>query len=101
MARLYISQERLDTWSAEDRVAVDGDVMKLAGDGRSFRLVPAVRFLRVSDGGPDAHGLLGKVKAIAALEADGGEQYMDSVIMGETAYDVQQGFLGLPQPPGG
>ena len=34
------------------------------------------------------------------LEKDGGEHYMNSVIFGETAYDVQQGFVGDPVIPG-
>ena len=101
MARLFISQERLDSWSAEDRVSVQGDVMTLANDNRSFRLKPAVRFMKVSGAGADPNGLLGKVKTIEALSAQGGEHYMDSVIFGETAYDVQQGFLGDPVVAGG
>src|SRR5688572_25540597 len=96
MARLFISQGRLDTWSAEDRVKVEGDVMTLAGDSRFFRLKPAVRFVKVS-GGDDVHKLLGKVKSVEAVEKLGGEQYMESVLLGDTAYDVQSGFIGEPQ----
>lgn len=96
MARLFISQDRLDAWSAEDRVKVEGDRMTLTGDGRSFKIASAVRFMRVSGGGADGANLLGRVRTIAQLEAEGGEHYMDSVIVGDTAYDVQQGFLGTP-----
>lgn len=70
--------------------------MTLVGDGRSFRLHSAVHFVKVSGGDADAHDLVGKVRAVAALQKDGGEHYMDSVILGDTAYDVQQGFLGEP-----
>ena len=96
MARLFISQHRLDVWSDENRVRLTGDVMTLAVDGRSFKLVPAVRFVTVSGGAPDTLGLLDKVKALAVVAHDGGEHFMTSVIFGETAYDVQQGFLGEP-----
>ena len=48
MARLVISQERLDSWAAEERISVEGDVMTLSGDGRAFRLAPAVRFMKVA-----------------------------------------------------
>ena len=95
-SKLFISQKRLDSWASEERVTVHGDVMTLAGDGRSFALSPAVRFMKVSAGDADAHELVGRVKAVAVLEDLGGEHYMDSVIVGETAYDVQEGFLGLP-----
>ena len=100
VARLFISQERLDTWASEDRIKVEGDVMLLNGDSRSFKLRPAVRFLKVAGDDADPNGLIGKVKTIEALEKDGGEHYMNSVIFGETAYDVQQGFVGDPVIPG-
>jgi hypothetical protein len=103
VARLFISQGRLDAWSSEDRVKLDADVMTLAGDGRSFRLRPAIRFLRVSGqpsqgGAADPNELVGRVKLIDDLVKLGGEQFMESVIVGDTAYDVQSGFLGEPLP---
>lgn len=104
MARLFISQDRLDAWTAEQRVAVTGDLMTLADDGRAFRIRPAVRFLRTSGTDGDPHDLIGKVKDDQALAAIGADHYMNSVILGETAYDVQPGFLGDPvrrNAPGG
>ena len=97
MARLFISQGRLDSWVSEDRIKVDGDVMRLGDDPRTFKLKPAVRFVKVSGGGDDAHKLLGKVKLVSQIEKDGGEHYMESVLLGDTAYDVQSGFVGEPQ----
>lgn len=97
MARLFISQERLDTWSVEDRVKVEGDRMTLVGDGRSFRIKPAVRFMKVAGGDGDPHGLVGKVKPIDVITGMGGEHYLNSVILGDTAYDVQTGFIGEPE----
>jgi hypothetical protein len=96
MARLFISQTRLTAWAGEDRVKVDGDLMTLSGDGRSFRLRAAVRFLKVSGPGVDPHLLVGKVKTVEALEELGGEHFYESVLLGDTAYDVQNGFLGDP-----
>lgn len=99
VARLFISQGRLDAWSSEDRVKLDADVMTLSGDGRAFRLRPAIRFLRVSGQtaqGTDPHQLVGRVKLLDDLIRLGGEQFMESVIVGDTAYDIQSGFLGEP-----
>jgi hypothetical protein len=102
MARLFISQERLDAWSGEQRVQVDGDVMTLADDGRAFKIRPAVRFLRLAAGGDEAdpHDLVGKVKLESDLDKMGADHFIHSVILGETAYDVQPGFLGDPVPRG-
>ena len=96
MARLFISQDRLDAWSAEGRVEVEGDVMTLKADGRSFRIYPAVRFLKVSGNDADANDLVDRVKSDSELESLGADHYMDSVILGDVAYDVQSGFLGDP-----
>ncbi|HWM85255.1 MAG TPA: hypothetical protein VNO33_05440 [Kofleriaceae bacterium] len=98
MAQLFISQERLDAWSAEQRVSVVGDVMTLADDGRSFRIRPAVRFLRVAGSVDDPNQLIDTVRDEHSLDEMGADHYMYSVILGETAYDVQPGFLGEPLP---
>ncbi len=96
MARLFISHERLDAWTAEAKVTVTGEEMTLVEDGRSFKIRPAVLFLKVAGDDPDASDLLGRVKDEKALAAMGADQYMDSVIVGETAYDVRSGFVGDP-----
>jgi hypothetical protein len=100
MANLFISQERLDSWSAEQRVSVVGDVMTLADDGRSFRIRPAVRFLRVAGSADDPNRLVDTVRDEVSLDEMGADHYMYSVILGEIAYDVQPGFLGEPIPRG-
>ena len=100
MARLFISQTRLDAWTAEERIDVQGDVMTLSADGRSFAIRPAVLFTRVAGTDDDPHGLLGTVLDQQALADLGADHYMSSVIIGETAYDVTDGFLGDPMPPG-
>ena len=101
MARLFISQERLDAWTVEQRVALDDDILTLSGDGRAFRIVPAVRFMSVAGDGEDPNDLLNTVQDDKALQEMGADQYMNSVILGEVAYDVQPGFLGEPLPRGG
>lgn len=101
MAKLFISQERLDAWSAEQRVTLNGDIMTLSADGRSFRVVPAVRFVRVAGDDVDPNELLNTVVDERSLEEMGADYYMHSVILGETAYDVQPGFMGEPLPRAG
>jgi hypothetical protein len=96
VAKLFISQERLDAWAAEQKVALDGDIMTLAADGRSFRIRAAVRFLKVAGGDGDPNRLLDTVLDERDLEALGADSYMTSCIVGDTAYDVQPGFLGEP-----
>ena len=98
MARLYISQQRLNDWSSEERVSMEGDTMILAENGRSFTMSPAVRFLRVVDGENDPHNLIGTVSAEDALLEMGADHMANSVIYEDTAYEVECGFLGNPLP---
>ena len=96
MARLFISEKRLDAWTADGKVSLDGEQMTLKEIQRSFTIRPAVLFLNVSGSDADVAELVGKVKDETDLEALGAEHYMNSVILGDVAYDVQQGFLGDP-----
>lgn len=97
MARLFISQERLDQWTVSNKVQLVGERLTLREDGRSFSIAPAVRFLRAA-GGDDKPRLVGTVRRESDLAGMGGELYMNSVIVGDTAYDVECGFLGDPLP---
>jgi hypothetical protein len=95
MARqLFISQDTLVAWQDQDKVTFDGDVMTIKADGRRFNLLEAVRFIRLEGEGQDTAGMVGKVKTDEQIVALGGERYRDSVIIGETAYKVQEGFIG-------
>lgn len=101
MARLFISQERLDVWSADNKASLESDRLTLHELGRVFVVQPAVRFLTVAGDEPDPHDLLTRVKTEEELVALGADLYMNSVIHGETAYDVQPGFVGAAEPKGG
>src|SRR5881392_1857105 len=89
---LFVPQSVLDKWSEQGRIAVDGNVLTILGEKKSFALTSAVRFMKM-EAGEDNVGLLQKVKTTDALKQMGAEHYMESVILGESAYQVQQGFL--------
>ncbi len=95
MARhLFISQETITKWMDQDKIDFDGNIMTVKADGRRFRLLEAVRFVRVEGDEKDVSGLLGKVKTDEQLVSIGAERYRDSVISGDVAYKVQEGFIG-------
>jgi hypothetical protein len=93
---LFVSQAMLETWAEQGKIEFAGNVMTLlAGDGRGrkYALDPAVRFLKVVSGDADPHSLVHKVKSFAQLREMGAEPVDDSCILGDTAYEVQPGFL--------
>lgn len=93
---LFVSQAMLETWAEQGKIDFAGNVMTLlAGDGkgRTYALEPAVRFLSVVGPDQDPHGLVHKVKSVSQLREMGAEPVDDSCILGDTAYEVQPGFL--------
>ena len=94
MARLFISQARIDKLSADHRVVIEGDRLELPALRATFRLQPAVHFVKlVSDEG-DAAALVGRVKTEAQLKAIGAELVANSVVLGDAAYECENGFVG-------
>src|SRR5262249_55218835 len=73
--------------------------MTLAELGRVFEIKPAVHFLGVAGGDVDPHKLVGLVKDEEELAKMGADHMAGSVIYVDTAYDVQNGFVGVPLPP--
>ncbi len=93
---LFVSQAMLETWAEQGKIEFAGNVMTLLsgeGKGRSYALEPAVRFLKVVGEEADPNGLVHKVKSTAQLKEMGAEPVDDSCILGDTAYEVQPGFL--------
>lgn len=99
MSRLFISVDRLDAWTTEGRATLIGDRMTLTELNRSFAMTPAVCFVAPTGSSDDPHDLIGRVKSKPQLEAMGAEQLSNTVIYGDTAYDIIDGFVGEPLPP--
>jgi hypothetical protein len=94
MPAVFIAQATLQQWADAGKVHLEDTTLYLLKEQRSVVLKPAVRFTKLTVGDSDPHGLLGKVKSTEQLKAMGAEHYMDSVICGDVAYEVVEGFLG-------
>jgi predicted N-acetyltransferase YhbS len=94
--KVFLPQDVVDTWITTDRVELVGEIMTFRADALALRLVPAYFFARLSGGADDGHRLLGRAKMKAAVAALGAEVYMNSVLLGDTAYDVESGFIAKP-----
>ncbi|MBL8682024.1 MAG: hypothetical protein JNK05_22850 [Myxococcales bacterium] len=96
LCRLFLSQEALDLWLGEGRGKIDGEELLDTKTGQRFRLITGVRFVSEVTGAPDTAQLVGKVKDAEQLEALKAELMSGSVILGDNAYEVQEGFVGTP-----
>ncbi len=91
--RVFFSQEAVDRWLAEERVALEGETLTLAPAGPAFRLTSAVRFTAEVAGGGDVNALVGKAKTLESITELAGEHAPGSVVLGDDAYEVIDGFL--------
>jgi hypothetical protein len=94
--KVFIPQDVVDAWITTDKVEVSGEIMTFRRRPLSLRLVPGFHFDRVAGGSDEPNQLLGRAKSKAAVSALGGEVYMNSLILGDTAYEVVSGFIAKP-----
>ena len=96
--RVFFPQQALDAWLEQGRIALVGDELTITPEGRRFSLTAAVRFMAEVAENNDPRGLVGKIKTLEQLLELGGEHDLGSVILGDNAYEVIDGFLGEPAP---
>jgi len=88
----FIPQSTLDGWMDSGKVDVLPDRLVDATSRREFPMREAVHFVKV-ESGVDAQGWTCKVRSVEEVRAAGAEHYMTSVIMGETVYVVDPGWM--------
>ena len=90
--RLFLSQNQLEEWALEDKADVKDGQLVVSGEEGVYPVTPAVHLVQVVSG-EDTHGLVAKVKTDSQLASLGAEQMADSVLLGDTAYEVVPGYL--------
>ena len=95
-SRLFLSQSVLDRWLSEGVAELDGDTLQVLPEKHAFDLQTAVLFENEVTGAGDALGLLGKVKDVGQIAEMAGDYSQGTVIVGDLAYEVTDGFVGMP-----
>jgi hypothetical protein len=93
--RVFFPQAALDQWIVDGTVDLQEHELTIVSEARRYRLVEAVRVLRELSGSGDTHELVGRAKARTLLEQLGAEIVESSMLLGEAAYDVEPGWLGV------
>jgi hypothetical protein len=97
--RVFFPQAALDQWMVDGSVELEGGELTVLSVGRQYRLAEAVHVLRDVSGTGDTHELVGLVKARTYLEELDAELVETSMLIGDSAYDVEPGWLGIPTAP--
>jgi len=98
--RLFFPQQALDEWLETGRITLVGEELTVVPEGRMFGLTQAVRFMAEVAEGNDPHDLVGKVKTLEQVQAMTAEYCAGSVILGDNAYEIIDGFLAQALPGG-
>jgi len=93
--KLFFSQEIINSWTDDQRVKFENDTLSITtGKGKQeYKLAQAYRVVKVSAGSPDPHNLVNTIHTGEELKAMGADIYMNSGILGETAYDLEPGYV--------
>ncbi|WNG38574.1 hypothetical protein F0U60_36735 [Archangium minus] len=97
--RLFLPQTQLEEWALEDKADVKDGVLVVTGEEGVYPVTPAVHIVQLVTG-EDANALVTKVKTEEQLKSLGAEQMADSVLLGDTAYEVVPGYVAeVPSSP--
>ncbi|MGA2449694.1 MAG: hypothetical protein ABTD50_13500 [Polyangiaceae bacterium] len=96
VVRFFVPQTSLDAWVSAAAADVQDDCLLIAAEARQYLLTEAVHVLREVGGAGDGHELVGRVKSRVSLEEQGAEIVETSMLLGEFAYDVEPGWLAIP-----
>ena len=77
-------------------IDVKGQELTIMAEARRYRIADAVRVIREVSGSPDVNELVGRVKSKGFLLELCAELLESSMILGDNAYDVVQGWTGTP-----
>lgn len=100
---LFFTHEMIEQWIDDGEVLFEEDVLTIFEQNTSYKLAPAVRVTQLLSG-DDVNGWMGAVLSVEQATAAGAEHFQGSLIIGDTAYQCEEGFLGnaksvAPAPP--
>jgi hypothetical protein len=90
--RLFLPQTTLEGWALEDKADLRDGKLVVQGDGGAWPIEPAVHFVKLV-AGSDVQKLVSRVKTDAQLAHLGCERLEDSVVLGESAYQIVPGYV--------
>ena len=97
MTIVFIPQAMLDEWVDDGKAQLEGEDLFL--EGHRLGLSEAVLFQKCVSDDDDPAKLIGRVRGNKELDESGAESYGTSVILGDHAYEVEQGFWAEAETP--
>jgi hypothetical protein len=90
--KLFLPQRILEDWSSTEKADLSEGKLVVNDPKSSHPVSAGVHFVKLVSGN-DTNNLVGRVKSMTQLDELGAEHMADSVILGDTAYEVEPGYL--------
>ena len=94
--KLFFPQTALDLWIPDGHVELQGAELSLKPEGRTFLVEEGIHVTKEVTTGEDPNGFVGLALAKGAMLEKGAEIYSGSMILGDNAYEVREGWIGAP-----
>jgi hypothetical protein len=99
--KLFLPQSLLEEWALAEKADLRDSALFVPAEDKAYPMEGAVHFRSLASG-EDEKKLLSKVKTHVQLTELAGEHMMGSVLLGDTAYEVDDGYLvTVPDAPAG
>jgi len=93
--KIFIPQSKLEVWMEEGKISISENVITTLTETKmSYKLIPAFKFLKLTSGDSDSDKLIGTVKTKEDIKHLNPDIFMDSIIIGNRAYEVEMGYIG-------
>lgn len=93
--KIFLPQEKLEAWVKDGKISFSDNVITtLTGNRLKYKLVPAYKFIKLTSGDVDGPKLLGSVKTKDDIKHLKPDIFLDSIIIGDIAYEVEMGYIG-------
>ena len=93
--KIFLPQEKLEAWVKDGKISFSDNVITtLTGNRVKYKLVPAYKFIKLTSGEVDEPKLLGSVKTKDDIKHLKPDIFLDSIIIGDIAYEVEMGYIG-------
>jgi hypothetical protein len=96
--RLFLSQTTLEQWALDDKADLRDGKLVVHSETDGWPVEAAVHFVKLV-AGADEQRLVARVKTDTQLAQLGAERFEDSVVLGESAYEVVPGYVAEVAAP--
>ena len=96
MKALFMTGEKLEEYTSKEVVSLEGDVLEITAKKLKYKLSSAIRVIKCVSSEGDPNNIVGKALTLENIKELNAEYYPGSLIVGEEAYETEEGFLGSP-----